>query len=97
MYNIESSTWPRGRSARRTIVEVKQHGRLGNRNFIFSSSHRASEGTLSQSRLYLQLLWLIVGYGSFSLWVGYNKEGLCPSSGDINRLMMMMMMSNVAC
>jgi hypothetical protein len=29
-----------------------------------------------------------VGYGPFSLWK--HKEGLCPSSGDINRLMMMM-------
>jgi hypothetical protein len=27
----------------------------------------------------------VVGYGPFSLW---NKEGLCPSNGDINRLMM---------
>jgi hypothetical protein len=31
----------------------------------------------------------VVGYGPFSLWV-IHKEGLCPSSGDINRLMMMM-------
>jgi hypothetical protein len=29
----------------------------------------------------------VVGYGPFSLWV-IHKEGLCPSSGDINRLMM---------
>jgi hypothetical protein len=29
----------------------------------------------------------VVGYGSFSLCV-FHKEGLCPSSGDINRLMM---------
>jgi hypothetical protein len=34
----------------------------------------------------------VVGYGPFSLWV-IHKEGLCPSSGDINRLMMMMMTS----
>jgi hypothetical protein len=32
-----------------------------------------------------------VGYGPFSLWL-IHKEGLYPSSGDINRLMMMMMM-----
>jgi hypothetical protein len=32
----------------------------------------------------------VVGYGQFSLWV-IHKEGLCPSSGDINRLMTMMM------
>jgi hypothetical protein len=31
-----------------------------------------------------------VGYGPFSVWA-IHKEGLCPSSGDINRLMMMMM------
>jgi hypothetical protein len=60
---------------------------------------RASEGTLSRwSRLHLQSLaptnphWArVVGYRPFSLWV-IHKEGLCPSSGDINRLMMMMMM-----
>jgi hypothetical protein len=56
---------------------------------------RASEGTLSRwSRLHLQALattnphWArLVGYGPFSLWV-IHKEGLCPSNGDINRLMM---------
>jgi hypothetical protein len=38
-------------------------------------------------------LWArVVGYGPFSLWV-IHKEGLCFSSGDINRLMMMIMMS----
>jgi hypothetical protein len=30
----------------------------------------------------------VVGYGPFSLCV-IHKEGLCPSSKDINRLMMM--------
>jgi hypothetical protein len=30
----------------------------------------------------------VVGYGPFSLCV-IHKEGLCPSSGDINGLMMM--------
>jgi hypothetical protein len=32
----------------------------------------------------------VVDYGQFSLCVIY-KEGLCPGSGGINRLMMMMM------
>jgi hypothetical protein len=48
--------------------------------------------------LHLQLLaptnphWAcVVGYGPFSLCV-IHREGLCPNSGDINRLMMMMMM-----
>jgi hypothetical protein len=31
---------------------------------------------------------VVVGYGLFSLCV-IHKEDLCPSSGDINRLMMM--------
>jgi hypothetical protein len=56
---------------------------------------RASEGTLSRwSRLNLQSLvptnlhWVrMMGYDPFFLRVIY-KEGLCPSSGDINRLMM---------
>jgi hypothetical protein len=33
--------------------------------------------------------WAVVGYGSFPLLV-IHKEGLCPSSGDNNRLMLMM-------
>jgi hypothetical protein len=56
---------------------------------------RASEGTLScWSRLHLQSLaptnshWArVVGFGPLSLYV-IHKEGLCPSSVDINRLMM---------
>jgi hypothetical protein len=65
---------------------------------------RASESnvTLSRwSRLHLQSLaptsphWaLVVDYGPFSLCV-IHKEGLCPSSGDINRLMMMMNNNNI--
>jgi hypothetical protein len=31
----------------------------------------------------------VVGYGPFSICVIYEEE-LCPSSGDINRLIMMM-------
>jgi hypothetical protein len=59
----------------------------------------ALEGTLRHwSRLHLQSLaptnshWAcVVGYDPFSLCMIY-KEGMCPSSGDIDRLMMMMMM-----
>jgi hypothetical protein len=36
----------------------------------------------------------VVGYGPFSLWV-IHKKGLCLSSGDNNRLMMMMIFWNV--
>jgi hypothetical protein len=63
----------------------------------------ASESTLSRwSQLHLQSLaptnphWArVVGYGPLSLWV-IHKEGLCPSSGDINRLMMMMIIRRVS-
>jgi hypothetical protein len=59
---------------------------------------RVSEGTLSRwSRLLLQSVaptnphWArVVGYGPFSLCV-IQKEGQCSISGDINRLMMMIM------
>jgi hypothetical protein len=58
---------------------------------------RASEGFLSRwFQLHLQLLaptnphWArVVDYGPFFLCV-IHKEGLSPSSGDIDRLMMMM-------
>jgi hypothetical protein len=54
---------------------------------------RALKVTLSRwSRLHLQLLnptnllWIrVVGYDTFALCVS-RKEGLCPSSGDVNRL-----------
>jgi hypothetical protein len=69
--------------------------------FVCYEELRASEGKLSRwSRLHLQSLaptnphWArVVGYGPFSLKKKkkIHKEGLCPSSGDINRLMMMMM------
>jgi hypothetical protein len=61
---------------------------------IYLELLRALEGTLSRwFRLYLQSLatnphWArVVGYGPFSVCV-IHKEGLYPSSGDINRLMM---------
>jgi hypothetical protein len=61
---------------------------------------RASEGTLSRgSRLYLQSLaptnphWArVVTYGPFSSGV-IHKEGLCHSSGDIDRLMIITYLS----
>jgi hypothetical protein len=66
--------------------------RMGDQKFIISSLC-ALEGTLSRwSRLHLQTLasinphWArVVGFGPFSLCV-IHKEDLCPSSGDINRL-----------
>jgi hypothetical protein len=63
--------------------------------YEFICQFNYSEVTLSRwSRLHSQSLALInshwarvVDYGPFSLCV-IHKEGLCPSSGDINRLMM---------
>jgi hypothetical protein len=56
-----------------------------------------SEGTLNWCQLQTQLLaptnlrWVrMMAYGPFSLCV-IHEEGLCPSSGDINRLITMMM------
>jgi hypothetical protein len=62
---------------------------MGDQKFIIS------EDTLSRwSRLHLQWLALtnphwahVVGYDPFSLYV-IHKDGLCPRSGDVNRLMM---------
>jgi hypothetical protein len=83
---------------RRAIAEVKwRWSVIGwvTKNLL-SQALRVSEGTLSRwSRLYLQSLaptnphWArVVGYGPFSLCVIY-KEGLSPSSEDINRQTMM--------
>jgi cellulose synthase/poly-beta-1,6-N-acetylglucosamine synthase-like glycosyltransferase len=63
------------------------------------ASFGVAEGMLNRwFRLHLQSLapanphWArVVGYGPFSLCVIHNED-LCPSSGDINRLMMMMRM-----
>jgi hypothetical protein len=84
---------PRSSALWRAIAEVKQRWSI-----YYLELLRASEGTLSRwSRLHLQSLaptnphWArVMGYGPFSLCV-IHKEGLSPSSGDINRLMMMMM------
>jgi hypothetical protein len=69
----------------------------GRPKFSYLEFLRAAKGTLSRwSRLHLQSLVptnshlaRVVGYDPFSLCV-ILKECLCPSSGDINRLMMMM-------
>jgi hypothetical protein len=97
--------WSSGQCARRAIAESKHRSQwLGwVTKIYYLELLRASEGTLSRwSRLHLQSLaptnpyWArVVGYGPFSLWLIHN-EGLCPSSGDINRLMMMMMMKCIA-
>jgi hypothetical protein len=94
---LEELDGPAGSALRRAIAEVKQHLSVIGwvTKIYYLELLRASEGTLSRwSRLHLQLLvptnphWTrVVGYGSFSLCV-IQKEGLCPSIGDINRLMM---------
>jgi hypothetical protein len=65
-------------------------------NIYYLELLRALGGMLIRwSRLHLQSLaptnphWAcVVGYGPFSLCVTH-KAGLCPNSGDINKLMMM--------
>ncbi|RVE45388.1 hypothetical protein evm_009960 [Chilo suppressalis] len=74
---------------------------MGDQKNYYLELLRASEGTLSRwSRLHLQSLaptnphWArVVGHGPISILTTSvaEWEGLCPSSGDINRLMMMMM------
>jgi hypothetical protein len=96
---MRSSTVPR-QYARNTIAEAKQHWPVIGwvTKTYYLELVRASEGTLSRwSRLYLQSLaptnphWArVMASGPFSLWV-IHKEDLCYSSGDINRLIMMMM------
>jgi hypothetical protein len=100
--NIRGALWPRGQCARRVIAEAKQHwsviGRVTNNvlsrapplfgrhvkplvpaAFAVVSTHQSALG-------------LRRGYIPLSLWVIYEyKEGLCPNSGDFNRLMMLMM------
>jgi hypothetical protein len=67
------------------IAETKQRLAIGWVTKIYYLELRALEGTLSQSRLHLQVLaptnphWAcVVSYGLFSSCV-IHKEGLCPS------------------
>jgi hypothetical protein len=82
---------------RHAIAEVKQHWLVigwVTKNLL-SRAPPCSGSTLSRrSRLHLQSLapinphWArVVGYGPLSLCV-IHKKGLCAISGDINRLMM---------
>jgi hypothetical protein len=91
---IEELDGPAVSALRRAIAEVKQRWSvIGWVTKYYLDLLRASEGKLSRwPRLHLQSLaptnphWAhVVGYGPFFLCV-FHKEGLCPSSGDINRL-----------
>jgi hypothetical protein len=98
-YQRRGARWPRGKCNRRAIAEPEQCSQrsvIGWVNKIcYLELLRASEGTISRwSRLHLQLSVLsnphwarVVGSSPFSLCV-IHKESLCPSSGDVNRLMM---------
>jgi hypothetical protein len=98
--SLRGARWSSGQCARRAIAEAKHRSQWPVLGWVTKIYYvellRAAEGTLSRwSRLHLQSLaptnphWArMVGYGPYSLWV-IHKEGLCPSSGDINRLMMM--------
>jgi hypothetical protein len=89
---------------RRTIAEVKQRRsviRWVTKNLLSRAPPCFGRHVKPLARLHLQSLAPtnphlahVVGYGPFSLCV-IHKEGLCPSSGDINRLMMMISMLKV--
>jgi hypothetical protein len=102
IYKVEGTRWPRGqcfgvRSRKLSNVEQSLDGWP---KIYYLEILRVLEGTLSRwSRLHLQSLALknphwacVVGYGSFSLCV-LHKEGLCRSSGGINNLMMIYIVS----
>jgi hypothetical protein len=85
--------WPRGRPLRRAIAQVKQ--RWSVIGWVTKNLLCRAPPCFGRHVLYLQSLaptnphWArMVGYGPFSLCI-IHKEGLCPSNGDINRLMMM--------
>jgi hypothetical protein len=90
---------PAVNALRRAIAEVKQLWSVI--GWATKCYYRALEGKLSRwSRLNLQSLaptnphWArVVGYDPFSLCL-VHRGGLCPSSGDINRLMIIMMDKN---
>jgi hypothetical protein len=84
-----------GRAVSALGVRLRKLSNIGDKKINYLKLFRASEGTLSRwSRLHLQSLaltnphWARVVYGPFSLCV-IHKEGLCPSSEDINRLITM--------
>jgi hypothetical protein len=96
--------WPRAQCTRRTITEAKQHWSVIKwltKNLLSRALPCRSKANLqsflpkkASYAVYLLSLaatnrhWArVVGYGPFSLWV-IDKERLCPSSGGINRLMM---------
>jgi hypothetical protein len=99
-FTIEKLDGPAVSELRRAIVEAKQR---------WSAIGWVTKNLLSRappcfgsrcSRLYLQSIaptnphWArVVGYGPFFLCV-IHKKGLCPSIGDINGLMMMMMIDS---
>jgi hypothetical protein len=81
----------------RKLRNVVSHW-MGDQKFIISCFERRVKSlvlaafAIVSTHQYPHPHWArVVGYGTFSLCV-IHKEGLCPSSGDINRLMMMMMM-----
>jgi hypothetical protein len=90
-----------GQCARRTIAKTKQRWSVIGwvTKLLSRALPRFGKHVKLLSRLHLQSLvptnphWArVVGYGPFSLCVIHN-EGLCPISGDINRLMILMIIT----
>jgi hypothetical protein len=96
---ITTARWSSGQCARRAIAEAKHRSQwpvLGwvIKNLLSRAPPCFGRHVKPLVPLHLQSLaptnphWArVVGYGPFSLWV-IHKEGLCPISRDINRLMM---------
>jgi hypothetical protein len=104
MHNLEKLFGSAVSTLWRAIAEVQQRRSVIGwvTKIYYLELLRASVGTSNRwSRLHLQSLspintnWArMVGYGGVSLCI-IHKEDLCPCSGDINRLMMMMNLHNI--
>jgi hypothetical protein len=98
MIVLDELDGPELSAVRRAIAEVKQHWSVVGwvtQNLLSQAPPCFGMHVKQLALLHLQSLtptnphWAgVVGYGPFSLCV-ILKEGLCPSSGDIDRLMMM--------
>jgi hypothetical protein len=99
MADFMMARWLRGQCARRAVAAARQRSQWSVMGWVTKISYlellRASEGTLScWSRLHLQVVVPTSTRTGPAWWVMarspcvIHKEGPCPSSGDINRLMM---------
>jgi hypothetical protein len=100
LFSIVLYLWPCSQCARRAIAVVKQLWLLMRSKICYLDLLRTSEGKLSRCGLVPAAFVVFSTHqaalgprGGLWLWLVLisviHKEGLCPSSGDINRLVMM--------